>query len=154
MTIKKLTRPVGINHISLEVGNIAEAIDFYGSLFEIQVEYEETLGIPGEELASIEMGDQFIALTLSGRKRKDIDRHFGLVVDDKQLLMDRVNELGIPLLPGPTFTFLDPWGNRVEIVSYQNVMFSKLPKIMQQMEMSDLAKNDNAVSKMQKKGYL
>lgn len=154
MTIKKLTRPVGINHISLEVGNISEAVDFYGSLFEIQVEYEEDRGIPGEELASIEMGDQFIALTLSDRKRQDIDRHFGLVVDDKQLLMDRINELGIPLLPGSTFTFLDPWGNRVEIVSYQNVMFSKLPKILQQMEMSDLAKNDNAVKKMRKKGYL
>lgn len=154
MVIKKLTRPVGINHISLEVGNIAEAIDFYGSLFEIQVEYEEDRGIPGEELASIEMGDQFIALTLSDRKRQDIDRHFGLVVDDKQLLMDRVKELGIELLPGSTFTFLDPWGNRVEIVSYQNVMFSKLPRILQQMDMSDLAKNDNAVNKMSKKGYL
>lgn len=154
MTTKKLTRPVGINHISLEVGNIAEAVAFYGSLFEIEVEYEEDRGIPGEELASIEMGDQFIALTLSDRKRQDIDRHFGLVVDDKQLLMDRINELGIELLPGSTFTFLDPWGNRIEIVSYQNVMFSKLPKILEQMNMSDLAKNDNAVNKMSKKGYL
>lgn len=154
MITRKLTRPVGINHISLEVGNIAEAIDFYGSLFEIQVMYEEDLGIPGEELASIEMGDQFIALTLSDRKRQDIDRHFGLVVDDKQLLMERVNELGIALLPGSTFTFLDPWGNRVEIISYQNVMFSKLPKILQQMNMSDLSKNDNAINKMNKKGYL
>ena len=89
-TVKK-SRPVGINHLSLEVSNIAEALEFYGSFLELDVVYEDqTSGIPREELASIEMGDQFIALTRGDRKAVDRDRHFGLVVDDKELVKENL----------------------------------------------------------------
>lgn len=154
MNSKNLAKPVGINHISLVVGNIADAVDFYGSFLDIDVVYEDQHGVPRSELASIEMGDQFIALTCGEKEKNDIDHHVGLVVNDKERVRECVMKLGIPLLPGPTFTFLDPWGNRIEIVSYQNIMFSKLPGILEKMELFDLEKNDSAVAKLRKKGFL
>ncbi|OWF70614.1 hypothetical protein B4901_01200 [Yersinia frederiksenii] len=131
MKNKSLAKPVGINHISLVVGNIAEAVAFYGGFLDIEVVYEDQSGIPRSELASIEMGDQFIALTCGKKERNDVDHHVGLVVSDKERVRECVTDLGISLLPGPTFTFLDPWGNRIEIVSYQHIMFTKLPGILE-----------------------
>ena len=32
--------------------------------------------------------------------------------------------------PGPFLDFLDPWGNRIEIVGYDNVQFSKAPNVL------------------------
>lgn len=154
-TVKK-SNPVGINHLSLEVGNIAEALEFYGGFLELNnVVYEdETSGIPREELASIEMGDQFIALTRGDRKAVDRDRHFGLVVDDKELVRENLLKMGVELLPGSTLTFLDPWGNRVEIVTYSKILFGKSEPILKAMGLSGLSKNEKALEKMRKRGFL
>lgn len=153
-TVKK-SNPVGINHLSLEVGNIAEALEFYGSFLELNVVYEdETSGIPRDELASIEMGDQFIALTRGDRKAVDRDRHFGLVVDDKELVKENLLKMGVELLPGSTLTFLDPWGNRIEIVTYSKILFGKSEPILNAMGLGGLSKNEKALEKMRKRGFL
>lgn len=154
MSQHKLAKAVGINHVSMEVGDIAKAVEFYSSIFDIEVVYEDNLGISKQELASIELGDQFIALTFSDRRQKDIDRHIGLVVDDKDKVIKRIEELGIELLPGPTFTFLDPWGNRIEVVSYQNIMFSKIPGVLKKMGVEEITKNDRAITKMRDRGFI
>ena len=155
MNMTKKSNPVGVNHLSLEVGNIAQALEFYGSFLELNVVYEdESTGIPREELASMEMGDQFIALTRGDRKAVDRDRHFGLVVDDKDLVKENLLKMGVELLPGTTLTFLDPWGNRIEIVTYSKIMFSKSQSILESMGLGTLTKNDTAIARMRKRGFL
>jgi lactoylglutathione lyase len=129
-----LARAVGINHVSLEVGNIAEAITFYSSFLSFEVDDLS------EDRASIELGDQFVALTKGRVQDHDGDRHFGLVVDDKEKVRTRLIELGIPLLPGRFLGFLDPWGNHVEIVGYGNIRFAKTPAVLESMGLSDLRK--------------
>jgi catechol 2,3-dioxygenase-like lactoylglutathione lyase family enzyme len=154
MTDKK-SNPIGINHLSLEVGNIAEAIAFYSGFLNVNVIYEdETSGIPREELASIEMGDQFIALTRGERRAVDRDRHFGLVVDDKELVKRNLEKMGVEMIPGPTMTFLDPWGNRIEIVTYAKILFAKSDAVLRSMGVGKLDKSEKALSRMRKRGYL
>jgi lactoylglutathione lyase len=155
MSIAKKSKPVGINHLSLEVGNIAQALAFYGSFLDLNIVYEdETSGIPREELASIEMGDQFIALTRGDCQAVDRDRHFGLVVDDKELVRENLQKIGVEILPGSTLSFLDPWGNRIEIVTYSKILFGKSEPILKAMGLEGLRKNDAALERMRKRGFL
>jgi lactoylglutathione lyase len=156
MSTERKSKAVGVNHLSLEVGNIAEALAFYGGFLDFEVVYEDNSNppIPREELASMEMGDQFIALTRGDRRAVDRDRHFGLVVDDKELVKENLAKMGVELLPGSTLTFLDPWGNRVEIVTYSRIMFSKSSHVLETMGLGSLVKNDAAIAKLRKKGYL
>jgi catechol 2,3-dioxygenase-like lactoylglutathione lyase family enzyme len=147
------SKPIGINHLSLEVGNIAKAIEFYGNFLELNVVYEDKSGIPREELASIEMGDQFIALTRGDMKAVDKDRHFGLVVDDKELVRQNLERMGVPILPGPTMSFLDPWGNRIEIVTYSKIVFGKSQQVLDAMGV-DAKKNPDTLERMKKKGFI
>ena len=133
-----LARAVGINHVSLEVGHIGEAVAFYSQLISVEVDDVE------EDRCSLELGDQFIALTKGRTQGRDDDRHFGLVVDDKEKVRARLVELGIPLLPGRFLGFLDPWGNHIEIVGYGNIRFTKSPAVMADMGLSDLRKNPPA----------
>ena len=106
----KKPRLVGINHIALEVGDIDQALDFYGKIFDFTLRAKR----PGN--AFIELGDQFINLMEAPTPHEDRRRHFGLVVDDRSSVRARVEEAGGRLLPGPFLDFLDPWGNRVEVV--------------------------------------
>ena len=129
-----LAKAVGINHVSLEVGNIAEAIAFYSSFLSFEVDDLS------EDRASIELGDQFVALTKGQLQDSDGDRHFGLVVDDKEKVHARLVELGIPLLPGRFLGFQDPWGNHVEIVGYGNIRFAKTAAVLESMGLSELRK--------------
>jgi catechol 2,3-dioxygenase-like lactoylglutathione lyase family enzyme len=153
-TVRK-SNPVGINHLSLEVGNIAEALEFYSGFLNLNnVVYEDASGIPREELASIEMGDQFIALTRGDCRAVDRDRHFGLVVDDKELVRENLLRMGVKLLPGSTLTFLDPWGNRIEIVTYSKILFGKSAPILDTMGLGGLSKSDKTLERMRKKGFL
>ncbi len=156
MSTERKSKAVGVNHLSLEVGNIAEALAFYGGFLDFEVVYEDTSSPPiaREELASMEMGDQFIALTRGDTRAMDRDRHFGLVVDDKELVKENLAKMGVELLPGTTLTFLDPWGNRIEIVTYSRIMFSKGAHVLETMGLGTLAKNENAIAKMRKKGFL
>jgi hypothetical protein len=83
--------------------------------------------------AFIDLGDQFIALQKGRRQSADDGRHFGLVVDEKETARKTLVDAGVKLLPGRFLDFLDPWGNRIEIVSYENVQFSKAPNVLHGM---------------------
>ncbi|MDN3576664.1 VOC family protein [Chitinimonas viridis] len=152
----KRSNPVGINHLSLEVGNIAEAIAFYSGFLNLNVVYEDQAStpIPREELASLEMGDQFIALTRGDTRAADRDRHFGLVVDDKELVRENLERMGVEILPGSTMSFLDPWGNRIEIVTYSKILFGKSDPILETMGLGGLAKSERTIERMRAKGFL
>jgi predicted enzyme related to lactoylglutathione lyase len=64
--------------LRLKVGDIDEALAFYGRLFEI------TLRGKSETSAFVDLGDQFIAFQKGRVQGPDDGRHFGLVVNDNE----------------------------------------------------------------------
>ena len=142
----KKARAVGVNHVALEVGDIDEALTFYGRLFDFKLRGKS------KDAAFIDLGDQFIALQRGRRQAADDGRHFGLVVDDKEALRAALTAAGITVLPGRFLDFLDPWGNRIEIVGYDNIQFSKVPHVLRGMGLSHLSKNSAAVKELTDKG--
>jgi catechol 2,3-dioxygenase-like lactoylglutathione lyase family enzyme len=142
----KKARAVGLNHIALEVGDIEEALAFYGRLFEF------TLRGKSNDMAFIDLGDQFLALQKGRRQAPDDGRHFGLVVDDKEAVRKALGEAGIEPLPGRFLDFLDPWGNRIEIVGHDNIQFTKAPNVLRGMGLSHLSKNKQALKELKDKG--
>ena len=138
-------RLVGINHVALEVGDIEEALAWYGRLFNF------TLRGKGERNAFIDMGDQFINLTQTNAPHRDSPRHFGLVVDDRRAVRELVKAAGGELLDGPFLDFLDPWGNRVEVVEYGDIQFTKAPHVLKAMGF-ELDKSEKALRELADKG--
>ena len=127
MNKKPKPRVVGINHVALEVGNVEAALEFYGTLFEFgEVEREGTA-------AFVELGDQFIALMEGRTQTPDTTRHFGLVVDDKEATRRALRAAGVEILPGRFLDFLDPWGNRVQVVQYDQIRFAKTSEVLEEM---------------------
>ena len=121
-------RAVGFNHVALEVGDIEEALAFYGRLFDFKLRGKS------DTSAFIDLGDQFLALQKGRTQAADEGRHFGLVVDDKEAVRKALAAAGIDALPGRFLDFLDPWGNRIEIVGYDNVQFTKAPNVLRGMD--------------------
>jgi catechol 2,3-dioxygenase-like lactoylglutathione lyase family enzyme len=142
----KKARAVGVNHVALEVGDIDEALAFYGRLFDFQLRGKS------KDAAFIDLGDQFIALQRGRRQAADDGRHFGLVVDDKEALRLALSAAGVTVLPGRFLDFVDPWGNRIEIVGYDNIQFSKAPNVLRGMGLSHLSKNAAAIKELTDKG--
>lgn len=139
-------RVVGFNHVALEVGDIDEALVFYGRLFKFELRGKN------DSMAFIDLGDQFIALQKGRRQSADEGRHFGLVVEDKEAARQALEAAGVALIDGPFLDFRDPWGNRVEIVGYDNVQFTKAPNVLRGMGLTHLAKNDKAKKELARKG--
>jgi catechol 2,3-dioxygenase-like lactoylglutathione lyase family enzyme len=138
---------VGINHIALEVGDIDEALEFWESIFG-----ELSLRGRNPSMAFIDMGDQFIALARGKTQEADRARHFGLVVDDKEAVRERLRELGIPVSSGRSLDFVDPWGNQVQVVDYRDVQFTKTDEILRGMGLDELGKHESALEELRAKG--
>jgi catechol 2,3-dioxygenase-like lactoylglutathione lyase family enzyme len=138
---------VGINHVAIEVGDIDEALAWYGRLFDF------TLRGKGERNAFIDMGDQFVNLTLvPDRRSEGVERrHIGFVVDDRSSVKARAEAAGAVMVEGPFLDFLDPWGNRLEIIEYSNIQFTKAPQVLRGMGLA-LDKNENAKKELAEKG--
>jgi catechol 2,3-dioxygenase-like lactoylglutathione lyase family enzyme len=137
---------VGFNHVAIEVGDIDEALEFYARLFDFKLRGRS------KDAAFIDLGDQFLALQKGRRQATDDGRHFGLVVDDKEAVRAALKEAGIEVLPGRFLDFLDPWGNRIEVVGYDSIQFTKAPNVLRGMELSHLAKNAQAIGELRDKG--
>jgi lactoylglutathione lyase len=146
MSKAKKARAVGINHIALEVGDIEEALAFYGRLFDFSLRSKSAT------MAFIDLGDQFLALQKNRRQTVDEGRHFGLVVDDKDSVRRALAEAGIEPLPGPFLDFRDPWGNRIEIIGYENIQFTKAEHVLRGMGLTRLTKNKKAIKELADKG--
>src|SRR5262249_20348799 len=146
MVKHRKARAVGFNHVALEVGDIEEALAFYGRLFDFELR-----GKSGD-MAFIDLGDQFLALQRGRHQPADEGRHFGLVVDNKEAVRKALADAGIEPLPGSFLDFLDPWGNRIEIVSYDNIQFTKAPNVLRGMGLTHLSKNQKAIKELTEKG--
>jgi len=138
-----LARAVGMNHVALEVGSVDEALAFYGRLFEVELRER----IPGA--AFVDMGDQFLALMEGGSTGPDRYRHLGLVVDDREAVLEAAREAGVEVFGGNSF--LDPWGNQVQVVAYADIQFSKTPEVLRGMNL-ELQKSEAALAELREKG--
>jgi lactoylglutathione lyase len=140
---------VGINHVVLEVTNLDEALGFYGRIFDFELRGR----VRG--MAFIDMGDQFLVLAEERNPAPpDRERHFGLVVDDREAVRRRLEELGVEILGARGLDFLDPWGNRVQIVEYGQIQFSKTDGVLRGMGLDGLGKSEAALAELREKGLL
>ena len=139
-------RAVGFNHVALEVADIDEALAFYGCLFDFELRGRS------EDAAFIDLGDQFLALQKGRTQPADDGRHFGLVVDDKEAVRAALDAAGVKILPGRFLDFRDPWGNRIEIVGYDNIQFTKAAHVLRGMGLERLSKNERAIKELSDKG--
>ncbi len=141
-----MSRPrlVGINHVAVEVGDIDEALAFYGQIFDLSLRGR----MPG--MAFIDIGDQFIALAAGRSQPPDAERHFGLVVDDKEATRRALEDAGAEILPGRGLDFLDPWGNHIQVVQYDRVQFTKTDQILSGMGL-ELGKTEQALAELRDK---
>ena len=137
---------VGINHIALEVGDLDQALAFWETIFG-----PLELRGRGGGMAFVDMGDQFIALSQGRSQAPDQARHFGLVVDDKEAVRERLRELGVPVT-GRGLDFHDPWGNQIQVVDYRDIQFTKTDEVLQAMGLDGLEKSERALEELRAKG--
>ncbi|HEX2468431.1 MAG TPA: VOC family protein [Solirubrobacterales bacterium] len=139
-------RLIGINHVAMEVGDVDAALDFYGSVFELELR-----GRAGR-MVFIDMGDQFLALSEGRTQPPDEHRHFGLVVDDRERVRSLLEAAGAEILPGRGLNFRDPWGNYVQVVAYGDIQFERAPGVKRALGIEDLGKTDAARREIAEKG--
>lgn len=136
---------VGINHIALEVGDVEAALAFYGRIFDFRLRGR------AKGAAFIDIGDQFIALMEGPVAQPGGHRHFGVAVDDRSAIRALAAAAGAKMVDGPFLDFLDPWGNRVEVVDYADIQFTKAPHVLRGMGL-DLGKSEAARRELEAKG--
>jgi lactoylglutathione lyase len=141
-------RLLGLNHVALEVGDVEEALEFYGRIFEFELRGR------GGRMAFIDMGDQFIALAAGRTQPPDAHRHFGLVVDDKEVARRALQEVGVDVQPRGSVDFRDPWGNHVQVVEYGEIQFTKAEGVLRGMGIGELEKSERALEELRSKGLV
>ncbi len=137
---------VGINHVALEVGNIEEALKFYSDFLNFEVQEKNDIQ------AFIYFGDQFLNFVKNDDRQADKMRHFGIAVDNKELVKLTLEKMGVKFLNSPFLDFLDPWGNRVEITTYSNIQYTKAEHVLRGMGLGHLKKTDEALAELNAKG--
>ena len=142
-----MARPIGINHVALEVGDLDAALAWYAQFLDFELQDR----IPG--MAFVDMGDQFLAIEeRPGERPADGHRHFGLVVDDKEGLRQALVKAGVEAPPGRRLRFRDPWGNQFEVVGYRDVQFTKTPAVLRALGAESLEKTDAARAEIRERG--
>ena len=141
-----MARAIGINHVALEVGDVGEALDWYGRFLDFELRGRRPT------MAWIDLGDQFLALSANRRQSPDDGRHFGLVVDDKEAVRAALADAGVEVAPSGGLRFHDPWGNAIEIVDYRDIQFTKAPAILAALAPEGLEKTPAAREELERKG--
>ena len=141
-----MVRAIGINHVALEVGSVDEALAWYARFLDFELRGKR----PG--MAWIDLGDQFIALAEGRSQPPAEERHFGLVVDDKEGMRRLLREAGLAVPARGGLEFRDPWGNQVQVVDYRDVQFTKVPEVLRALVPEGLEKSDTALEELRAKG--
>jgi catechol 2,3-dioxygenase-like lactoylglutathione lyase family enzyme len=139
-----VARAIGINHVALDVGSVAEALDFWRALF-------PDLQLRGESrtMAFIDLGDQFVALFEHRVEQRSEHRHFGLVVDDVAAVLAAARDRGASVRGNNVG---DPWGNRFDVVAYSEVQFTKAEPVLRAQNAANLEKSEAALTELREKG--
>jgi catechol 2,3-dioxygenase-like lactoylglutathione lyase family enzyme len=143
-----VARAIGINHVALEVGDVDDALAWYGRFLDFELRGKSA------RMAFIDLGDQFIALSAGRGQPADEGRHFGLVVDDKEAVRAALLDGGVSVPPSGHLRFRDPWGNNVEIVGYRDIQFTKAPEVLRALAAEGIEKTDAAREELRAKGLL
>src|ERR1700760_404977 len=141
-------RALGINHIALEVHDLDEALAWWERWFEF------TLRGRRPQMAWIDLGDQFVALSEGGPEAPDRGRHVGLVVEDREALRQALLAAGESVSPEGSLRLRDPFGNLLEIVDYREIQFSKTPAALRALGVDGLEKTADAQREMRDKGLV
>jgi lactoylglutathione lyase len=139
---------IGINHVAIEVGDLEQALELYGRLFVFEMRGR----VP--HMAFVDMGDQFLAIAEPRRQPGDDERHFGLVVDDVAAARAAAEREGLEIV-GTTrrsFDFLDPWGNRFQVVGYGDIQFDRVDGVKRKLGIEELGKTDDARKQISERG--
>jgi catechol 2,3-dioxygenase-like lactoylglutathione lyase family enzyme len=138
---------LGINHVALEVGSIDESLAFWETLF-------GPLELRGRSrsMAFVDMGDQFVALSVSPTQAPDRHRHVGIVVDDKEAVRAAAVAAGIAVSRPPALDLRDPWGNLLQVVDYREIQFTKAPEVLAALGHDGLEKSASALAELRGKG--
>jgi len=139
-----VARAIGINHVALDVGNVAKALDFWRALFP-----ELKLRSESRTMAFIDLGDQFVALFEHRLEPRSEHRHFGLVVDDVAAVVAAARERGASVRGN---NVSDPWGNRFDVVAYSEVQFTKAEPVLRAQAAEHLEKSKTALAELRGKG--
>jgi predicted enzyme related to lactoylglutathione lyase len=139
-----MARLVGINHVAVEVGDLDEALDFFGRIFELSLRGRM------RTMAFVDIGDQFLALSQGRSQPPDDERHIGLVVDDRGGALAAAREAGAEMLGDNDFR--DPWGNHFQVVDYRDIQFTKTDRILAGMGLDGLGKTERALAELREKG--
>jgi lactoylglutathione lyase len=141
-------RLVGINHVAVEVADVEQALALYGRLFEFEMRGR----VP--HMAFVDMGDQFIAISEPRLQPADDHRHFGLVVDDVAAAREAVTREGLTIVGASrrSFDFLDPWGNRFQVVGYGDVQFDRVDGVKRRLGIEALEKTEAARRQIVERG--
>ena len=123
-----------------------EALAWYGRIFGF------TLRGRSHGMAFVDMGDQFVALSSGRTQPPDEHRHLGLVVDDKEAARRALEDAGAEILRGRGLDFRDPWGNRVQVVDYREIQFTKTRPVLTAMGLDGLDKSERAIAELRAKG--
>ena len=143
-----MPRLIGINHVAVEVDDVDEAIAFFEQL----ADDVQLRGRVGSQMAFVDMGDQFIALSAGRAQPPDAGRHIGLVVDDREEVLARARGAGAQMLGDNDF--LDPWGNHWQVVAYGDIQFTKAPEVVRGMGLEGLEKSGRALAELREKGLV
>ena len=108
-------RVYGINHLAIEVDDVAKAVAFYEDVFGLEKMDE------GEGDAFFKIGEhQFLAIFKVKNLQPDRTKHFGLMVRDEEQLKEVREKLTrkyrLKLIDGFRCDFHDPFGNRIQVV--------------------------------------
>jgi lactoylglutathione lyase len=144
--VAERARLIGINHVALEVGDVDEALAWYGRVFAFELRGR------GSRMAFVDMGDQFVAIAAGRTQPPDGHRHLGLVVDDKEAARRALEEAGADILPGRGLDFRDPWGNHIQVVQYDEIQFTKAERVLRGMGLDGLGKTEQAIEELRAKG--
>ena len=138
-----MARLVGINHVAVEVGDVDAMLEFLGAIAD-----DVSLRGRSGRMAFVDLGDQFVAL--EEVPEPSSAGHYGLVVDDRETVVERARAAGARMIGG--HDFLDPWGNHWQVVDYRDVQFTKAPRILEGMGLGGFEKSERALAELRAKG--
>ena len=143
-------RLIGINHVALEVGDVEEALEFYGRLFEFELRGPRA----GHGRSST------WATSSSRWPRGASSRATTAATSAWSWTTCRRSGTGsaqegieaIETGGGSGFDFYDPWGNRIEVVEYGEIQFERTPGVKRKLGIEALDKSEAARREIDERG--